>query len=423
MRPLDRLGEEERRRWRLITGPASEAPQGGDATAGGAGAGGGGALGGGAGAGGAGPALQSEEDVRRDRCMELVYGRGDGYGYATARGGGQGGPAPYIPAWLEDLRRGFPRPVVEQVQREALKHRGWERLILEPENLAALEHDANLVAALIALKDLVPEETKAVARAVVAEVVQQIERELRARVVSALGGRASSTRLRRTGPATRIDWPRTIRRSLKHYQPELETVVPDPVLFRDSEKRQFDDRHVLLLVDQSASMAASLVYAAVMGSVLASLRNLSTRMLLFDVRVVDVTAQLSDPVDVLFGAQLGGGTAIHVALAAAQALIVEPRRTLVVLISDLEEGADPRLMLTKMAQLKAQGATVLCLLNLDVNANPAFNRQNAREVARLGIPAFACTPDKLVDVLRCTLDGRSLATVGVEVPRADPEAM
>ena len=399
--PLDRLSPEERRRWRLIVGPNADKP-------------------------GERPPLSDEHDVRRDRCLELVYGSGDGYGYAPApklgagkSRGGPGNPAPFVPEWLEDLRRSFPRPVIEHVQREALKQRGWERLLLEPENLAVLEHDATLVAALLALKDMVPEETKALARNVVAEVVRKIEEELTFKILSALAGRPSPSRLRRTGPASRIDWNRTIRKSLKHYQPEVETVVPDPVLFRDAERRQFDDRRVILLIDQSGSMATSLVYAAVMGSVLATLKNLSTHVLLFDVGVVDVSEELSDPVDVLFGATLGGGTSIRTALAAAQARVTEPARTLVVLISDLMEGENPRLMLTRMGELKAAGVTVLCLLSLQPDGVPVYSRANAQEVARLGIPVFACTPDRLVDVLRCVMDGHGLATLGIATPLAE----
>lgn len=413
--PVERLGDEERRRWRLITGPGSEqCPE----------------MGGGG--GGEGPArpgggLAAREDRLRDRCLELIYGRGDGYGYETfeeegypnAPAGGRGSPAPFIPRWIKDLRAGFPRSVVEQVQREALGRGGWERLILEPENLRALEQSDQLAAALLALKDLVPDETKALARAVVARIVRRIEEELKLKMLRALSGRVSHARVRLTGPATRIDWPRTIKRSLRHYQPELETLVPDPVLFRDSDRRHFDDRHVILLVDQSGSMSTSLLYATIMASVMASLKNLSTRLVLFDERIVDMSDRLSDPVDVLFGAQLGGGTAIHQALAYAQTRVVEPRRTLLVLISDLEENADPDIMLTRLAELRDSGVTTLCLLSLAPDGQTTFSRDNARKVAALGVPAFAATPDRFIDVLRCVLDGRSLATAGVDVPRRE----
>lgn len=403
--PIDRLEPEERRRWRLITGPGSENCE----EMGGSGAG--------QGRGGQ-DALKSAADRQRDRCLELIYGTMDGFGY-DGREGGTGSPAPYIPRWLKDLRAGFPRSVVEQVQKEALTRGGWERLILEPENLKALEQNDHLVCALLALKDLVPDETKALARAVVAAIVRRIEEELRFKLMRALSGRVSHARVRRTGPATRIDWNRTIKRSLKHYQPDLETLVPDPVLFRDADRRQFDDRHVILVVDQSGSMATSLIYATIMASVMASLKNVSTKLLLFDERVVDMSDRLDDPVDVLFGAQLGGGTSIHLALAHARELVAEPRRTLLVLISDLEEGADPNIFLTHMAKLRDAGVTQLCLLGLAPDGVPYFSRDNAQKVAALGVPAFAATPDRFVEVLRCVLDGRSLATVGVDVPRRE----
>lgn len=412
---LEALPDEERRRWRLITGPESEQGEGeGEGKGEGKG-------------GGQGTMLASEMDRRRDRCMELVYGKPDGLGYTGGakargeRGAIAGNPAPFVPRWLEDLRKGFPRSVLQQVQKEALQQKGWERLLLEPENLASLEHDAHLVSALLAMKDLVPDETKALARAVVAEVVRQLEQEIRYKILRALSGRATPTKLRRTGPATRIDWNRTIRASLKHYQPDQETLVPDPVLFRDSERRQFDDRHVIMLVDQSGSMWTSMVHAAVMGSVMATLKNLTTKLLLFDDKVVDVSDQLADPVEVLFGAQLGGGTSIRTALAAAERILVEPRRTMVVLVSDLEENDDPRLMIEILRRIRGEGATVLCLLGLDLDARPSYNRANAQAITGLGIPVFACTPDKFVDVMRCVMDGRSLSTLGIEMPRQGDE--
>lgn len=423
---LEALEPEERRRWRLMVGPEAESTGQGDS---GKPAGGGnpGKTTGGAGDGTLSPVLGKEADRRRDRCMELVYGRADGLGYpggASTRfipgaGAAHNDPAPYVPQWLDDLRRGFPRSVVEQVQREALARKGWERLLLEPENLKVLKHDANLVAALLALKDMVPDESKALARSVVAEVVRKLEEEIRYKLMRAFAGRASPSRLRRQGPATRIDWPRTIRGSMKHYQTDLQTIIPDPVLFRDCERRQFEDRHVILMIDQSGSMATSMVHAAVMGAVMATLKNISTRLILFDTKAVDVSDQLTDPVEVLFGAMLGGGTSIRTALALAQTMLVEPKRTLMVLVSDLDEGDDPLLMREQMARFRDEGVTVLCLLGLDLEARPVYNHANAQMIAGLGIPVFACTPDKFVDVMRCIMDGRPLSTVGVETPRAE----
>jgi hypothetical protein len=421
--PMERLKPEERRRWRLITGPAADRHDEMQDGAG-SGQGEGGEEEGGGSQGGK-PSPLSPQDRQRDRCLELIYGTPNGYGYVQQGGegtgmrGGGGSPAPYIPQWLKDLRAGFPRSVVEQVQREALKRAGWERLLLEPENLKALEQNDNLAAALLALKDLVPDETKALARTVVAAIVRRIEEELKLKLLRALSGRVSHSRVRRIGPATRIDWSRTIRRSLRHYQSDLETLVPDPVLFRDSDRRHFDDRHVILCVDQSGSMATSLIYATIMASVMASLKNLTTKLVLFDERVVDMSERLSDPVDVLFGAQLGGGTAIHKALDYARTLVVEPRRTLLVLISDLDDNAEASIFLTHLAKLRDAGVTSLCLLGLAPDGVPYYNHENASQVAALGIPAFAATPDRFVDVLRCVLDGHALSTVGVDVPRRE----
>jgi len=205
-----------------------------------------------------------------------------------------------------------------------------------------------------------------------------------------------------------IDWQRTIRANLKHYQPDLKTIVPDKV-FGYGKKGQAL-KHVFLLLDQSGSMAASIVYASVMAAILASIRSLKTSVIAFDTAVVDLTDQMHDPVDLLFGVQLGGGTDIHKALAYTQSRISQPSDSIVVLISDLFEGGSMRNMLATAQSIKANGSTVVALLALSDEGRPAYDQEIAGHLAAMEIPSFACTPDKFAEVMGAAIEGREMPT-------------
>jgi hypothetical protein len=156
-------------------------------------------------------------------------------------------------------------------------------------------------------------------------------------------------------------------------------------------------------------MASSVVYASVFGAVLASIRALKTSLVVFDTAVVDLTGKLSDPVDILFGVQLGGGTDINQAIGYSQTLITRPRDTIFVLISDLFEGGVQAEMLARMAALKSAGVQVVVLLALSDDGAPGYDKDNAAALAELGVPAFACTPDAFPDLLATAIDGGDVA--------------
>jgi uncharacterized protein with von Willebrand factor type A (vWA) domain len=162
-------------------------------------------------------------------------------------------------------------------------------------------------------------------------------------------------------------------------------------------------RDVVVAIDQSGSMAASVVFAGVFGAVLASMRTLKTSLIVFDTEVVDLTEHLSDPVEVLFGTQLGGGTDINRAVAYGQSLLTRPSGSLFVLISDLYEGGIKDEMLKRVAAMTAAGVQVVVLLALSDEGAPSYDRDNAAALAALGVPAFACTPDAFPDLLAVAL--------------------
>jgi Mg-chelatase subunit ChlD len=337
-----------------------------------------------------------------DGALAALYG-----GETGGRRGGLGASAPQLARWLGDIRTYFPSGVVRLLQRDAIDRLGLDRLLLEPETLAAVEPDVHLVGTLLSLAHALPETTRESARAVVRRVADDLERRLAARTRALVGGALDrSARTRRPRPQD-IDWQRTIRANLAHYLPEQRTVVPRR-LVGGARTRNGCATQVILCVDQSASMASSVVHSAVFAAVLASVRGLTTRLVAFDTSVVDLTGRLADPVDVLFGVRLGGGTDIGRALAYCQSRVSRPDETVLALISDLAEGGSREELLRRVAALTASGVRVLALLALSDEGAPAYDHENAAAFAALGVDAFACTPDHFPEVMAAALERRPL---------------
>ncbi|AKL67500.1 MULTISPECIES: VWA domain-containing protein [Streptomyces] len=347
-------------------------------------------------------------DAAMDGALGALYGGGGSGGAPRGeRSAGLGGSAPNVARWLGDIRTYFPSSVVQVMQRDAIARLGLSTLLMEPEMLEAVEPDVHLVGTLLSLNKAMPETTRETARAVVRKVVEQLEKRLATRTRATLTGALDrSARVSRPRHAD-IDWNRTIRANLKNYLPEYRTVVPER-LIGYGRAAQSVKKEVILCIDQSGSMAASVVYASVFGAVLASMRSIATRLVVFDTAVVDLTDQLDDPVDVLFGTQLGGGTDINRALAYCQSKITRPADTVVVLISDLYEGGIRDEMLKRVAAMKRSGVEFVTLLALSDEGAPAYDREHAAALAALGAPAFACTPDLFPEVMAAALEKRPL---------------
>ncbi|RJL34619.1 VWA domain-containing protein [Bailinhaonella thermotolerans] len=368
-------GEERARRWRLVLGDA-----------------------GGAGIG----AGLGEGDARVDAALAALYEREEGH---TA---GLGASAPRVARWLGDIRECFPAEVVRVMQRDAIERLGLARMLLEPETLEAVEPDVRLAATLLELARVMPERARESARAVVRRVVEDLERRLGRRTRSVVGGALDrAARGRRPRRAADIDWDRTIRANLRNYVPERGTVVPAR-LVGYGRRRRAVERDVVLCVDQSGSMATSVVYAGLFASVLATMRALRTSLVVFDTAVADLTGRLGDPVETLFGTQLGGGTDIGRALAYCRRLITRPSGTVLILISDLHDGGPRDETPRHVAALTAAGVQVIVLLALSDDGAPSYDRDHAAALAALGVPAFACTPGAFPDLMAAALEGRDL---------------
>ena len=346
-------------------------------------------------AAGGGPPLPARA-AGMDATLEALYDTGD-------RRGGLGSSQPNVNRWLGDIRKYFPTETVQLLQRDALERLDLRQMLLEPELLETVEADVSLVATLLSLRGVLPERSRETARSVVGRVVARVEERLRQPLEQAIRGRRRrGNRNRRPRPRD-IDWDQTIRRNLRHYQPEYRTVLP--IHLRGLARSRPGLRHVILLVDQSGSMADSVVYAGVISCILASIPSLRTHVIAFDTSVADLTNNLPDPLDLLFALQLGGGTDIGRALRYAEGLNTRPRDTVLVLLSDLFEVGSVDGMIAAVQRLRDSGLTFLPILALNDRGAPAYDREVAGRLTELGLEPFAATPDSFPDLLARALYG------------------
>lgn len=340
----------------------------------------------------------SAEELRIDQSLEAVYD--------SNRQGGLGSSAPKVSRWLGDIREFFPQTVVQVIQRDAIKRLHLDELLTEKEMLETVVPDVHLVATLMTLSRVIPEKNKDTARQVVRQVVNDLMRKLSAPTQQAVTGAINRSARRRNPRYNEIDWPTTILKNLKNYQPDYKTVIPEVRIGYGHKRRALKD--IILCLDQSGSMGTSVIYSGIFGAVLASIPAVSTRMVVFDTAVVDLTDELQDPVDLLFGVQLGGGTDIARALTYCQGVITRPQDTVLVLITDLYEGGDVREMRKRFAALVNSGVQLIVLPALNDDGAPCYEKGNAEFLASLGIPVFACTPDKFPDLMAAALNKQDI---------------
>ena len=336
----------------------------------------------------------SGELAEMDQALSALYDADgkNGLGRSASRKGGRGGSAPSVARWLGDIRKYFPSSVVQVMQHDALERLNLRDMLLQPEMLESVQPDVHLVASLISLSRVIPASTKETARMVVRKVVDALLKQLEEPMRSAVTGALDRSQRNRRPRHSEIDWNRTIRANLRHWQPDYRTIVPERLIGYGRKSRS-PQREVVLCIDQSGSMAASVVYSSIFGAVMASLPAVATKLVVFDTAIVDLTEQLDDPVELLFGVQLGGGTDINGAVGYCQSIIREPANTILVLISDLYEGGVEANLLRRAAELVASGVQFITLLALSDEGAPSYDRALAAKLAALGVPSFACTPD------------------------------
>lgn len=360
--------------------------------------------------GGGGTVLDAEMDLM-DQALASIYNPAGQGGFGNRSGGGAGnGPSnPQITKWLGDVRSLFDQDLVKIIQGDAMTRCGLKQLIFEPELLENLEPDVNLASTILMLKDQIPKRSKESVRTFIQKIVEEInkllEQDIRRAITAAVNKRKHSP----IPSASALDYKMTISRNLKHYSRELNTIVPEHFYFFDRTSTTAANKwNIILDIDQSGSMGESVIYSSIISCILASMTSVSTRIVAFDTNIVDLTEKSDDPVDLLFGFQLGGGTNIDKSVAYCEQFITNPTKTLFFLITDLEEGGNRAALLRRLEELKAAGVTLVCLLALADGGRPYYDTQMAQKVAALNIPCFACSPQKLPQLLERALKGQDL---------------
>lgn len=332
-------------------------------------------------------------EMQMDRTLEALYD--------SEKSGSLGPSSPNVSRWLGDIHTFFPNTVVKVMQQDALKRLNLTQMLFEKEMLENVTPDVHLVATLMTLSRVIPDKTKDTARQVVRKVVDELMRKLSHPMQQAVTGSLNRSMRNYRPRHNEINWDITIRKNLKHYQPEYKTIIPEVKVGYG--RRRIALKDVVLCIDQSGSMGTSVVYSGIFGAVMASIPSIKTKMVVFDTAVADLTEELTDPVELLFGVQLGGGTDINAALTYCRQIITRPMDTVLVLITDLYEGGHHAEMRKRAAELTGAGVQVVVLLALNDEGAPSYDHENAQYFGSLGIPVFACTPDKFPDLMAAAL--------------------
>ncbi len=354
------------------------------------------------------PGAMLDSDQRAmDDALGAIYDGSPG----GKRGAGLGAGKGSVAKWLGDVRKYFDKDIVVTIQKDAIERdEKLKVLLFEPELLAEVTPSVEMVGTLLSLKNMVPERAKEAARQIVRAVVDEIMKRMKSAVERAVRGALDRSRHQPLPSLPNIDWKRTIRRNLKNYVADKRTIIPERFFFWARQHRR-KEYNVIVCMDQSGSMAESVVYGSVMGAIFATIPSLETHVVAFDTEVVDLTDACSDPVDMLFGVQLGGGTDIDRAVAYCQGFVKDPRKTLFILITDLYEGGNERRLVERMKSMTESGVRAVCLLALSDSGVPSYDEALARQMANVDVPCFACTPNKLPAVLEAMLKGTDVKKI------------
>ncbi len=335
---------------------------------------------------------EQQADQLLGRLFDETYER---RGHRGNRGAGGSNDPANITAltWLERSRDLFPAQTFERMQARAVGTFGLAEVLKDPRAAAELTPSIELGAAMLAMRGSLSRDLEAQLRLVIGRVVDDIVRRIRLSFTQAVRGKRDRFTSSPISVASNFDWRRTIAANLRNVDPQTRRIAIDRPRFHSSSRRTWE-WDVIICVDQSGSMASSVLYSAVCASILAAMPGVSLKIVLFSTSVVDVSHLASDPVELLMTAQLGGGTDIAGAVAYCESLVTRPRRTVFALLSDFEEGGSVPHLLAGISRLQASGVTQIGLAALDEGAHAVYDTAMARRLADRGMDVAALTPDQ-----------------------------
>jgi Mg-chelatase subunit ChlD len=331
-----------------------------------------------------------------DRALDYLYNReyqGRGLRKEIAPGSLDDSQLALV-TWLGAVRELFPREAVETIERHALDRYGLTELLTDPKTLEELEPNQELLRNILALRGHMQGPVLEVARRLIRQVVEELRRKLDTEIRQALSGRRNRFRHSPMAMAQNFDAAGTVRAHLKNYDGARRQLVLEQLKFFERNARRLP-WEIILCVDQSGSMADSVIHSAVMAGILSSLPAFRVKLVVFDTQVVDLSEHAHDAVEVLMRVQLGGGTDIAKAVRYCSQLVQNPHRSVFVLVSDFCEGGSPQELVREVRKLAESRVKLLGLAALDGGAEPAYDRQMAERLARCGMEIGALTPQKL----------------------------
>lgn len=350
---------------------------------------------------------QDADAARIEALVGYLFGESnaDGTGRSQGREGGTGpGHAMNVPRWVDEVAQLFPREAKEVMERELINRRGLRELMEKPEILERIEPNRELVKTLLTHRDLMNEKTRALARKIIDQVVQELKQKLKLQVEPAITGAIRRDKHSPRRVARNLDLRRTLRRNLHNFDAESGRLLVDRLYFHAAERKS-RPWHVIVAVDQSGSMLDSAIFSAVMASIFAELPSVRTSLFLFDTDIADLSDQVGQPVDVLLSLQLGGGTDITRALQYAYQLTRQPARTIVVLITDFYEGRAERDLVQQVKEMSQAGLRMIGLGALGYDARPEYNKTTAAKCRKAGMDILSCTPEKLAEAMAHIIRG------------------
>ena len=367
----DLLTTRELQRWRLILGEAAETTLCG-----------------------------LDDNARQiDHALEWLYGRDPERLQRGERSGGLGGSNLTTPEWINSIHTLFPQQVIERLESDAVLRYGIEDVVTNLDVLERMQPSESLLRAVLHTKHLMNPEVLAAARQIVRQVVEEIMARLAKEVRQAFSGVRDRRRRSLIPLARNFDFKSTLRANLQHWHPQHGKLYIESPRFNSRIKRQSEQWQLVLLVDQSGSMVDSVIHSAVMAACLWQLPGIRTHLVAFDTSVVDLTADVADPVELLMKVQLGGGTNIASAVEYGRQLIEQPAKSVIILVSDFYEGGSSSLLTHQVKKCVQSGIKVLGLAALDSTTTPCYDRDMAQALVNVGAQIAAMTPGELASWL------------------------
>ena len=312
----------------------------------------------------------------------------------TSKMGGRGGSSLTVPQWIGKVRRLFPKETVEIMQKQAISKYNLTELLTDEKILKDMQPDMELLKNILMFKNMMSSQVLRTAKKIIGEVVNDIEKQLKKEIIETFYGKKNPYKSSPIRTMKNFDLKKTVRRNLKNYDVQNKVLVPSRLYFSSRIKKQ-NEYSIIIAVDQSGSMISSVIYSAVMAGIFSSLPMFDTKLIVFDTSIVDLSDYVASPVETLLSVQLGGGTDISRALDYAITKIMQPQKTIVVLVSDLYDGYSYGQMYRRISDIVEGGSKMFVLPALDYDACGSYDKNAAAKMASLGADVAAITPKEL----------------------------